>query len=178
MDVKKCVQSKKFKVAVMILGGLFVASLIFQAGIFVGYHKAAFSYGYGDNYYRMFGEERRAGGMMGFGGMMGRGDFDEDFAPAHGVIGKIVKVELPVVVIEGSDSVEKVILITPNTTIRQFRNNVSVNDLKVGDIVTIIGTPNTASQIEAQYIRLMPGSAEGMMWATSTSATATLPAAR
>lgn len=178
MDIKKCVQSKKFKIAVMTLGGLFVALLIFQAGMFVGYRKAAFSYGYGDNYYRMFGGEHRGGGMMGFGGMMGRGDFDEDFAPAHGVIGKIVKVELPVVVVEGSDSVEKVVLVTPNTTIRQFRDSVSANDLKVGDIVMIIGNPNTASQIEAQYIRLMPSSIGGMMWATSTNATATLPSVK
>lgn len=181
MDIKKCLQSKKFKIAVSVLGGLFVASLIFQAGVFVGYHKAAFSYGYGDNYYRMFGErherggDARFGGMMGTGGMMGGGAWDEDFAPAHGVIGKIVKIELPNVIVEGTDAIEKVVLITSDTTIRQFRDNVAANKLQAGDIIMIIGSPNTASQIEAKYIRIMPSGMQNAMWGTSTDATNTVP---
>lgn len=165
MDIKKCVQSKKFKIAVGVLGTLFVASLIFQAGIFVGYHKAAFSYGYGDNYYRTFGERHARGGMM-----WGDIDGDRDLTPANGVIGKIVKVELPNIVVVGTDSIEKVVVIAPDTAIRQFRDTVATDKLQVGDVVTVIGEPNAASQIEAKYIRLMPQQMGGMMWGTSTTA--------
>lgn len=184
MDFKKCVQSKHFKIVVGALGTLFVALLIFQAGIFVGYHKAAFSYGYGDNYYRMFGERHEKGGatrfdgMMGTGGMMGRGGWNEDFTEAHGVIGKIVKIELPNIIVEGTDAIEKIILVTPDTTIRQFRDNIAADKLQVGNIVMIIGSPNAASQIEAKYVRLMPPSMQSMMWGTSTDATTTAPRKR
>lgn len=175
MDFKKCAQSKHFKIAVGVFGILFVASLIFQAGIFVGYHKAAFSYGYGDNYYRMFGERHERGGDTRFGGMMGRGEWNEDFAPAHGIIGKIVKIELPNIIVEGTDAIEKIVLVTPDTTVRQSRDNIAADKLEVGNIVMIIGSPNAASQIEAKYVRLMPSGMQSMMWGTSTDATNTAP---
>lgn len=171
MDLKKCLQSKKFKVLLSVLGGVILALLIFQAGMFVGYRKAAFSFGYGDNYYRMFGE-RHHGGFMG----MRSGIFDEGLTESHGVIGKIVKVELPTIVVSGRDGIEKVVLITPDTIIRRLRDTIPSTDLKAGDMIAVIGSPNTRSEVEAKYIRLLPEQMQFMTGGSTSSAAADVTA--
>jgi hypothetical protein len=129
--------------------GIFIAALIiFQAGMFVGFRRASFSYGLGDNYYRTFGGPR--GGMM-------RGFLPDDFPESHGVAGKIIKISLPNIFIAGNDGVEKNILISSSTLIREFRQMASPADLKVDDFVVVIGSPNAQSQIDAKFIRVMPG---------------------
>ena len=79
-----------------------------------------------------------------------------DLPEAHGAAGKIIKTELPTFVIEGTDKVEKVIRTDDDTSIRRFRESVAATDLKIGDFVIVIGTPNDAGEIEARLIRLMP----------------------
>ena len=153
-DLKKVFQSK---IVVKILCGIgiaIVALLIFQAGVFVGYYKAAFSYRWGDNYLSMFGGHRK-GSFMG----MGR---DEDFPAAHGTIGKIIKIDLSTLVIEAQDKTERVVAINDDTIIRRFRDTIKTSDLKTDDYVVVIGSPNDKSQIEAKLIRLMPAPQEMM----------------
>jgi len=135
---------------------LLVALCIFQAGIFVGYHKASFSYGAGDNFHHMFGyPEHRE--------MMGRGDMPmmagfpgDEFTSAYGTMGTIVKIALPTIVVAGTDKVEKVVVVNEKTIVRQFRENLKNSDLKVGDAIIVIGEPTSSSQIEAKLIRVMP----------------------
>ena len=127
--------------------GIAVAVIIvFQAGIWVGYRKAAFSFRWGDNYYRSFGGPR--------------GDFAPglphgDFPDANGAAGRIIKIDLPTFIVEGQDRAEKIILIKDDTFIKRFRDTVKPEDMRVDDFVVIIGAPNDQSQIEAKLIRLM-----------------------
>lgn len=147
MNLKNLLQTKKLAVILYAVGITIAAILVFQAGVFVGYRKAAFSYRWGENYYRIFGERKR-GPLMGAAG--------ENFPNAHGAIGKIIKIDLPTFIIEGSDKIEKIVLIKNDTNIRRFRETIKPIDLKVDDLAVVIGSPNSQAQIEAKLIRLMP----------------------
>ncbi len=146
-DIKNFFKSKLFTKILYGIGIVIIALLIFRAGIFVGYHKAAFSYQRGDNYYHTFGSNRN-GFFMGIPG--------DDFANAHGATGKIIKINLPTFIVEDDDHTEKIVVINNNTAIRHFRETATSNDLKIGDFVVVIGSPNNKSEIEANLIRLIP----------------------
>ncbi len=147
MNIKEFSQSKVFKKILYGIGILIVALLIFQGGVFVGYHKAGFSYRLGDNYHRTFGGEH---------GEFSVGISPGDFTDAHGSVGKIIKIDLPTFVLEGQDGVEKIISVNDDTVIRQFRETLKPADLKISDFVVVIGSPNAQGQIESRLIRLMP----------------------
>ncbi len=149
--IKKFLSSKVFKVIVYVLGFLVLASLIFQAGMFAGFKKATFGRDWGVNYEMNFGRPRM-GPMM----MDGRFNPSGNLPNAHGAIGKIIKIELPsVVVLDDKDNTEKIVLIGDDTGIRSVRENINKEDLKVGDTVVIIGAPNSLGQIEAKLLRII-----------------------
>jgi hypothetical protein len=149
MDIKNFIQSKHFKIILAIIGGVVVALLIFQAGVFVGYRKAGFAFHMGDNYYRTFGPRGGPNGIPGFPG-------EDDFPNSHGAIGKIVKIELPTLLLESRDGIEKTVVINKDTIIRQFRNELKPENLKINDFVIVIGSPNNKAQVEARIIRIVP----------------------
>jgi hypothetical protein len=128
------------------VGGLVVLLLVFQAGIFVGYRRAAFSFGSGENFYRAFG---RGPGPMG----MPRGN---DLFSAHGATGRIISVHLPTLVVEDRDGGEKVVLTNTDTQVRKFRDAAAVTDLKTDDFVVVIGSPDDSAEIVAKFIRILP----------------------
>ena len=80
----------------------------------------------------------------------------ENFPNAHGAIGKIIKIELPTLIVQDKDSTEKVILTANDTQIQRMRENITANDLKINDFLVVIGSPNEQGQIEAKLIRLVP----------------------
>lgn len=153
MDYKNFLQSKLSTKILCGVGVFVVALLIFQAGIFVGYRKASFSYGSGDNFHRMFGAPERRG-MMDREGMFGfsRGEFTS----AYGTTGTIVKINLPTIIVAGTDKVEKVVVVNEKTIVRHLREDFKGVDLKVGDSIVVIGSPNASAQIEAKFIRVLP----------------------
>lgn len=158
MDIKNLLQSKKFRSILFGLVIIVIVLVIFQAGIFVGYYKASFSYRWGNNYHQTFGARERNMPMMGM--------FRGGFANPHGASGKIIKIVLPNVIVEDQDDVEKSVLITDDTEIREFRNLIKPEDLKVNDFIIVIGSPNDDGEIQARLIRLMPAN---MMNTTTTS---------
>ena len=144
-DIKKVFESK---VAVRILYGIgifIVAMLIFSAGITVGFYKASFGHAWEENYEHNFG-------MMPNHPMFG----GDNFPNAHGAIGKIIKIELPTMIVQDKDNTEKVILMKNDTQIQKLKDNIQTTDLKIDDFVVVIGTPNQQGQIEAKFIRIMP----------------------
>lgn len=142
-------ESKNFKRFFYILGSLIILLCVFLAGISVGFHKANFGKAWGDNYERNFGMMR--GGMMrDFGGPQG------NFPNAHGAVGKIIKIELPTIIVQDRDNTEKVILIKDDTKIEQMRTELKQTDLKIDDFIVTIGSPNDKGQVEAKLIRIMP----------------------
>ncbi len=148
MDINKYFQSGTFRGVLVVIGIIAAALIIFRAGVFVGYRKATFSYRWGENYHKNFGGPR--------GGFLMEAFDKDDFINPHGTFGKIMKIELPTFVVEGSDGTEKVILIKDDTAIRRLRDTVETKDLKVNDNVVIIGEPNDKGQVEAKLIRIMP----------------------
>ncbi len=130
INFKEFLQSKAFKRITCGTVILLLALLIFQAGEFIGYKKAGFSYNFGERYYR--------------------------FSETHGAIGKIIKIDLPNITLDGRDNIEKNIIITASTTIRIQREDLKSIDLKVGDSIMVIGLPNDKAEIEAKLIRVLP----------------------
>ncbi len=147
MDPKLFFQSKNFKRILIGIGILIVLLLVFKAGEFVGFRKANFSYRWGENYYRSFAGPRR-----GF-----PGDLDgNDFLSGNGTFGSVLKVASGSLAIQSREGAENVILLTNNTSIKRFRETIPVSDLKTGDSIIVIGSPNNAGQIEAELIRVLP----------------------
>lgn len=152
IKIKKVIESKQFLSVICTLGVLFIVFLIFQAGMMAGFHRASFGRDWGDNYSRNFGSPHKDFQMM--GGRMG--DFG-NLPNAHGAIGKIIKIELPTIIVQDeNDNTEKVVLISDNTEIHEMRNMISKENLKLDDHIVVIGTPNANGQIEARLIRFLP----------------------
>jgi hypothetical protein len=151
-EIKKVLESKVFRTVMYTLGILAVIFLIFQAGMMAGFRKASFGRNWGDNYTKNFGSPHRAIRMKG-------GEFGDfgNLSNAHGAVGKIIKVELPtIVVFDGKDQTEKIIIIDDKTEIRRMRDVVSKEELKIDENVVVIGSPNSSGQIEAKLIRFIP----------------------
>jgi hypothetical protein len=144
-NIKKVLESKVVVKVLYGIGIFIIAMLIFSAGITVGFHKASFGHAWGENYERNFG-------MMPNRPMFG----GDNFPNAHGAIGKIIKIELPTIIVQDRDNTEKVILIKSDTQIQKLKENITINDLKMDDFIVVIGTPNEQGQIEAKLIRIMP----------------------
>ena len=151
MDTNKFFQSKTFLIALWGMAGLIIVLAVFRAGMIVGFHKAEFSYAWEENYHRNF-----AGPQNGYSKSLPR-DFDNrNFIGSHGVIGQIIKIDASTLVIRGRDNIEKVVLVTNNTSIQRFRDAIKLSDLKIDDYIVVIGSPNSAGQITAKFIRLVP----------------------
>lgn len=147
MDYNKFFQSKGLQGFLVGIGCFVVFLVAFRAGMSVGFHKADYSYRFGDNYCRNF-----AGPKDGFrGGLEGRG-----FMDAHGIIGQIIKIDGALLIINDKDGVEKIVKTTAETAIVSMRANITFGELKNDDLIVIIGEPNVAGQIEAKLIRIMP----------------------
>jgi hypothetical protein len=146
MDWKNLDKSRSVKICVASIAGIVIVIISFQAGVFVGYKKAAFSFRGGDNYYRAFGGHSRA--LIGM---------DNDDLPAsYGAAGKIVKVNLPEIIIADRANVEKTIIINDDTIVKEFKGEASSSAIHQDDFAVVIGTPNNKSQIEAKLIRIIP----------------------
>ena len=173
IDLKDLSKSKKFKATLFTIVALAILLAVFQAGVMVGYGKARFSFGLGDNYYRAFRDDR--GGMLrsganfgGFGGRMMGGLDRDDFLGAHGAVGKILQINLPNIIVADVQNVEKTVLINDNTIIRKFRDEGKKDDLREGDMIAVIGSPDTTGVITAKLIRILPPPAQMMISASST----------
>ena len=143
--LKKVFESKVLVRFLYVIGIIIVAVLIFSLGISVGFHKASFGRAWGDNYERNFG---MGPGKMMFG--------QNNFPNAHGATGKIIKIELPNIIVQDRDNTEKVVLIKDDTQIQKMMLSINASDLIINDFVVVIGNPNKEGQIEAKLIRVMP----------------------
>jgi len=154
MELKQLIQSKPYMALVLLVAAIAVIFLIFGAGMYVGYHKARFSYQWGENYHKNFGGPR-GGIFRDFGG--------KDLIDANGIDGRVIKVvpstnsgQAATLIIKGRDNVEKIVLVKEDTVIRRFTETIKLGDLKVDNNIVAIGEPNDQGQIEAKFIRTMP----------------------
>jgi hypothetical protein len=147
MNLTSIFQSKTFRGVLYGMGITIVLLIVFQAGAFVGYKKATFSYEWGDNYYKNFAGPDR-GFIREFEG--------RDLMNPHGVVGSILKIEDSTISIKGPDNVEKIIQTTDKTLMRRNQDTIKITDLKIDENIVVIGSPNEAGMIEAKLIRVMP----------------------
>jgi hypothetical protein len=147
MKTEDISKSKIVQKTIISIGIVVVVLIILLVGVKIGEHRARFSGQFGDNFERNFMGPKT--GMMG-------GFLNERSVGGHGVIGNIVSIKLPQLIITGPDNLEKTILVSTSTVIRQFQNNIKNYDLKIGDSVVVIGNPNDKGQVEAKLIRIMP----------------------
>jgi hypothetical protein len=150
-SIKKVFDSKKVFMVASVFGALVISTLIFQAGVFVGFHKASFGRDWGENYGRNFGMMRGDMGPI-RGGIIN----PENFPNGNGAVGKIIKIELPTIIVQDKDGTEKIVLIKDDTSIRSMREDITKDKLKIDDAIVVVGSPNNKGQIEAKLIRLMP----------------------
>jgi hypothetical protein len=152
---KKFLSSDYLKWIIIGMVILVVIFLIFGAGIWIGERKAGFSYRWAEQYHRNF-----AGPKEGFLGDW-RGFPKGEFIEAYGIFGQIIKINASTssdqtLVIKGKDDIEKIVLIKGETVIRNLRETVKIDNLKVDDYIVVVGEPNEAGQTEAKFIRIVP----------------------
>ena len=146
-EIKLVLSKSKVKKIILILGCIFIALVIFQAGMFVGFKKAGFAFRTGEQYFRQM-NGRPNDQFMG----MNR----EDFSNSHGVAGKIISIKLPSIVVEDKDGIERTVLVSTSTSIKKFKDSIKYTDLQINDFITVIGDPNDKAEVEAKLIRIMP----------------------
>lgn len=135
------------------LAGFVIVIFIFGVGMFVGGMKARFSYSWAESYHKNFAGPREGF----FGDWRNPPPLPGDFIESHGTFGEIIKVNDSDFVIKGRDNIEKLILIKEDTVIEKGRITIKKEELKVGDQIVIIGSPNEQGQIEAKLIRIFDG---------------------
>jgi hypothetical protein len=139
--------SKQLKKILAGLLGVALALCIFQAGIFVGYHKASFSYRMGDNFHEAYGNDH---------GRPGMGIPPRDFVGGNEALGKVISVNLPTITIADLSGTEKIITVDQTTSVRRMRDTVTAATIAVGDRTVIFGTTGTDGTIKATLVRIIP----------------------
>ena len=121
---------------------------MFQLGINIGSSSGRFACNWAKNYQNNFGGPR-----TGFGPDFRDKSF-EDSINGHGVFGEIIKIDKNDIVINDPKGIEKIINISKTTNIKVFDKDSSIDKLKVGDRIMVIGDPNEQGQIDAKLIRV------------------------
>jgi hypothetical protein len=137
--------SKIFKIVVAVLAELIILIGVFSLGLSVGFHKAGFTFAWGQNYANNFVGRK----------ILNAVPPSSQFFNAHGVDGTILSLSTGSLVIKDADSNEKTLIISDQTAIRQNFQSLKASDLKVGQEIIAIGQPNPQGQIEAKLIRVL-----------------------
>jgi hypothetical protein len=145
---KEFFRSRKFNWALKITLAAVAGLLVFQLGMYVGFRKARFAYGWGENYQRNFGAP--PSGFL--GELSGR-----NLTNAHGLAGAIASIEDGDFVMRGQDEMEKIVTVGGRTAIINGRRPIQFSDLQIGDNVTVIGRPGDDGTVAAEIIRVFMG---------------------
>lgn len=148
-DLHTFVNSRAFVWLLSGIGFLIILIAVFQAGVFVGFHRASFANDWQENYERNFGP---APGPFRINGA---------YAPnPHGAIGQIVRVSLPSIIVadpdNDGDQNERSVTIATSTIIREGMQSVDADSLSVGQYAVVIGEPDASGTVNATFIRIMP----------------------
>ncbi|MCX6766772.1 MAG: hypothetical protein NT170_03275 [Candidatus Moranbacteria bacterium] len=150
-------KSKKFKIAALAVGVVILMLVSFAGGVAVGFHKARFSYKFGENYERNFvGGPFQEPGMMGGRGPQGMmGGFEGNgFRNGHGIAGAIISVADNKIVIKDRDGQENTISVSDQTLIKSGQDTIKIADLKQDEQIVVMGRPGDNGTINADLIRV------------------------
>ncbi len=145
MSIKTFFVSERIRwVLIGVIGVIGILS-VFQLGIFIGYYKAQYSFGWGENYHRAFGGPK--GGFL--NDIRGR-----DFVNGHGISGVVINAKGDTCIIRGKDGVERAVSLAVGGVVARGRETIVFSDIKVDDNVVVIGSPKNDGSIEAKMIRV------------------------
>lgn len=151
MNFKEIFNSPKYKKTIIILGILLAILIIFALGMAVGSQRARFGGNWDNNYFNNMHDIRAP--FMPF-------MHNRDILNPHGAIGTVSSIDYPQIVVQGPNQAEQIIIISSSTIFRSLRSQASLNDLQLGNHVTIIGKPDDKGRIEASLIRIVPSPQE------------------
>jgi hypothetical protein len=143
--LKDIFSSKWLRIALAAAGALIVLLAVFWFGMVIGEKRADFRNNWGENYGKFFGEPRR-----GFFGELPGGGPGNPFGNA----GTVLSVKDNVIVAKSSDNSEKTILVSSSTVIMERDGRSDIGEIRPGELVVAIGSPNGSGQIEAKFIRI------------------------
>ena len=157
-------KSKSLKIALIVIGEILLIFLVFAIGVAIGLKKAKFSYSFGENYERNFvGPKMRNEKRDNRPGMLPtrpqQGFMNEienrDFRNAHGLAGTVISISSDnTIVVKDRDDKENIVSVNEKTLIKSGRENLKITDLKAGDELVVMGTPNSDGVINATLIRV------------------------
>lgn len=158
IDTKK---SNALKITLIIIGEILLLFLVFSSGLAIGLKKAHFSYKFGENYERNFmgprfdiRDERKPGFFGKTPPDFMREAEGRDFRNAHGISGTIISISETNLIIKDRDEKENAVSVTERTLIKSRRDDVKITDLKTGDEIVVMGSPDDNGTIRASLIRI------------------------
>jgi hypothetical protein len=161
MNIQETIKTRNFKIAALAVGVIIIALVSFAGGVAIGFHKARFSYKFGENYERNF----VGGPFQGPGMMEGRGpqemmrNFDgRGFRNGHGIAGSIISVVDNKIVIKDRAGQENTITVSDQTLIKSGQDTIKVADLKQDEQIVVMGRPGDNGTINADLIRVFNSS--------------------
>lgn len=148
MQIHNFFNSRAFQITTWVVAGLILLSLVFHAGVRVGFSKASHSFERRGNpsFTPVGGRMREASPFM------ERGELGE----THGVFGAIVSGEGDLYTIKDRNSESRLVLVGTTTPIMRGPERVERSALVPGEVVAVIGDTNDAGQVVARMIRIMP----------------------
>ena len=142
--MKELFKSAALRYALIIIGALILLLGSFRAGISVGERKSRHFANWSEQYSPMFDRRERS-----------RMPFPPQMLPGtHGVFGKVISINSPLLVVQGKDNVEQTVLITSSTEIRVGRNNATIEEIKPDMQASVFGEAGDDGQIQARLIRI------------------------
>ncbi len=137
------IASKNVHLAAVAFGVLFLALLIFHAGVVFGSHRGPFNRPEAEREFRSpF--------------FPGNFAFPHGFIPnTHGAVGTVTALTLPTFTMETREGVTKTILVSTSTAIRSA-GPAEATALSKGDQVIILGELDSEGRIAAKLIRILP----------------------
>lgn len=127
------IQSKWLRTGILVVGAVLILCVVFGAGVFVGRWSVYTTDA------RPLIRPRR--GLF--------------FSGAHGAIGTLQNVEGQTIGVRLRDGTLQPIVVDNQTRIERNRKKIVLTDLKTGDSIQVIGTPDAQGQIHAKWIRVL-----------------------
>ena len=163
MCTQELMKSRTFKIAALAVACFLIALVVFAAGVFVGFHKARYSYKFGENYERNFVGGPFQGGQGIMGNREPRGmmrDFEGNgFRNGHGIAGTIISISDNNIIAKDRDGKENTVAVTDKTIIKSQSNDIKISDLKQDDQIVVMGSPGDNGVINADLIRIFDNNA-------------------
>ncbi len=137
--------SRLFKWIVGTLLELIIVLGVFALGVQVGFHKAGFTYSWINNYPNNFGGSRPPVKLPS----------SSEFLNAHGLFGTILSTGQNTLIVKDDDNNEKTVVVPANAVLRENFQDIHSSDLKTGQQIIVIGSPDNQGRIDAKFIRVL-----------------------